>query len=98
MPVATQRFQVMLREVSDQRSKPDTIEFDCRESGINICPNGYGDFSSDPGTGAPIFIERHEGKLRLIVWSDINAEEPTHVISLEGAKESRRTELASSKN
>lgn len=37
-----------------------------------------------------IMIEQSEGKLRLIVWGDINEEDPTHIINLNGARESRR--------
>lgn len=35
--------------------------------------------------GSPVFLELHEGKLRLIVGADINQEEPTHFIDLNGA-------------
>ena len=39
---------------------------------------------------APILLERHDGKLRLVVWADINEQEPTHIIDLSGALESNR--------
>ncbi len=58
--------------------------------GIEIMPRGYGDSSTQPGHGCPVFLERHEGKLQLLVWANINQQDPTHIIPLEGAKESQR--------
>lgn len=87
---APDQLDVTLRDVGEDRDNSVAIRIDCRETGINICPIGYGDSNSEPGNGAPIYLELYEGELRLLVWSDINSEEPTHVISLEGAKEDRR--------
>jgi hypothetical protein len=53
-----------------------------------IHPEGYGVWDGDY---APVLLERHQGKLRLIVWADVNSEEPTHVIDLSGAKISAGT-------
>ena len=88
-PVAN-RLQGVLKDSSDNASAPVQVLIDCRESGINIRPKLYGDFDSHDGIGAPIYLELYEGELRLIVWSDINQQQPTHVISLEGARESLR--------
>ena len=55
-----------------------------------IKAEGYGDYTSADGLGMPIVLEHYEGELRLLVWSDINQEEPTHIISLEGAREDKR--------
>ena len=52
-----------------------------------IHPEGYGVYD---GEYAPISLERHEGKLRLIVCADINDQEPTHIIDLDEAKEANR--------
>lgn len=57
---------------------------------LELCPEGYGEKSSKDSQGSPVILEVHEGKLRLIVFADINSEEPTHVIDLEGASESAR--------
>lgn len=86
------RPQAVLKDASERVSEPVQVLIDCRESGINIRPKQYGDFDSEAGFGAPIYLELYEGELRLIVWSDINQQEPTHVISLEGAREARRIE------
>lgn len=59
---------------------------------LEVGAAGYGDHDSIDGDGSPIFLEVHEGRLRLLVWADINQEDPTHVIDLEGARESARKE------
>ena len=55
-----------------------------------ISPEGYGECNALGGKGSPIMLEIWEGKLRLIVWADINQEDPTHIIDLEGARETNR--------
>lgn len=55
-----------------------------------INPKGYGDKVSKDGDGSPIMVEYYDGKLRVLLWSDINMESPTHMITMEGAKESNR--------
>lgn len=59
---------------------------------LDLSFEGYGDFCSQDGSGSPIIIEYYQGELRIIVWANINQEDPTHVISLEGAKEIYRKE------
>ena len=39
---------------------------------------------------SPIYLEFFEGKWQLIVWSDINKEEPTHRIDMSSAFEASR--------
>jgi len=56
--------------------------------GLFIHPEGTGTYD---GSYAPILIEQHEGTLMLIVWSNINEQEPTHLIDLSEAMESCRT-------
>lgn len=62
------------------------------ESSISIFPQGDGDFGSAEGHGCPVFLELHQGSLRLIVFADISGEDPTHIVDLEGAREDRRSE------
>ena len=57
---------------------------------IAIMPKGFGDHCSDDGHGAPIIIEVREGIPFLVVWADINQEDPTHIISLSCASENMR--------
>lgn len=58
------------------RDFPDalTIHID----GLGLCP-------MDDDFGQVIYLEINKGKPRLLVWADINQENPTHVIDLSGA-------------
>lgn len=58
--------------------------------GLEIMPQGYGDFESSDGSGSPIYLEYFGGGLSVHVYSDINRAGPTHTISLETARESYR--------
>lgn len=62
------------------------------DNSLSIGVPGYGDATSIDGRGVVAILERWEGRLRLLVWSDIDEEEPTHIIDLEGARESARRE------
>lgn len=57
---------------------------------VYIRPDGYGDACSHDGEGSPVMLEVWEGELRVVIWGDINKEDPTHIISLEGAREEKR--------
>ncbi len=68
---------------------PTKVHFD--GSGIWIEPEGYSDMdTAEEFSSAIVTLEVCKGKLRLVVWADINKEDPTHVIDLEGAKKSAR--------
>ncbi|MEG3764913.1 hypothetical protein [Alteromonas sp. 14N.309.X.WAT.G.H12] len=54
--------------------------------GLAVHVDGYSDNISQNHNGTPIYIEMYEGCLRAVLYSDINQEDPTHVISLENAK------------
>jgi hypothetical protein len=56
---------------------------------IWIQPRGYGEKCAIDGQGFPIGIEIWQGRLRLIVFTDINSEEP-QIIDLEKARETAR--------
>lgn len=60
------------------------------ESGIAFHFDGYGDKCTVDGAGKPLWVEVYEGELRVLAWSDINLEEPTHTISMEASKVSNR--------
>ena len=57
---------------------------------IAIFPSSYGEKSAQDGYGAPVLLEIWDGELRVVVWSDINDDDPTDIISLEGAREDTR--------
>ena len=84
------RFQ--LKEIDGKRVLPVQIVND-HGDGLFILPEGYGEYCAAPGEGACLAIEIWEGKLRLVIWGDINKEEPTHIINLEGAREDKREEI-----
>ena len=44
------------------------------------------------GDYAPIVIEWYDGAPRILIWSDINDQDPTHVIDMRNALESNRKE------
>lgn len=56
---------------------------------IWIQPEGYGEKCAMDNEGWPIGIEIWQGRLRLIVFDDINREEP-QIIDLEAARETAR--------
>lgn len=65
------------------------------ELGIEIGFDGYGIRNGVRGSelsSAPIYIEFYQGEVVLYVWADINDEDYSHKISLEGARESNRKE------
>ena len=64
-----------------------TIKVERDNSALIIHPEGMGVWDGDY---APVLLERHQGKVRLIVLADINDQEPTHIIDLSGALESNR--------
>lgn len=57
--------------------------------GISIQVNGYGDHFSTKTQGTPILIESLNGALRVVIWGDINQEDPIK-IDLAGAREDKR--------
>lgn len=59
-------------------------------NGMSLYAEGHGDCGSSEGHGTPIFIELYKGELRVLVWADINKEDPTHVVPLNGARNDRR--------
>jgi hypothetical protein len=59
---------------------------------IDIKPEGYGDFASAKNCGVPIILEVYEGRLRLIVFPDINKDDAT-IIDMEGAREEARKKV-----
>jgi hypothetical protein len=67
------------------------------DNAIMLGFDGYGDFSSSEGSGRPILVENYQGEIRLIVFADINNQEPTNVVELRGALESIGQESQSGK-
>jgi hypothetical protein len=86
--------QCELKEVLSYVDPPGTnkisVSVESDDLALVVHPEGYGVYDTDDA--APILLERCEGKLRLIVWADINDQEPTHIIDLENARVDARKE------
>jgi hypothetical protein len=76
-----------IKDLSEKSDNEILVKIRVSSNAIWIQPLGYGEKVSAKGQGWPICLEIWDGKLRLLVWDDINTEDPT-VIELEGAKES----------
>jgi len=87
----SENIQGTIYDVYDE-DKAHAVNVEVTSSGISISVEGYGDSCSNDGSGFPILIEVCEGDLRVVLWDDINKHDPGHVISLAGAKESKRVE------
>lgn len=84
-----------LYDVDVERSEPSLEVLAVAEglgSGIALHPQGYGLKTMETGFCGVVYLEHYQGHPRLIVFADINDEEPTHIISLGGAHESERDE------
>jgi len=57
---------------------------------ITISVNGYGDLTSKKNKGEPILVESFDNDVKVVLWGDINKEDATHIINMEGAKEKNR--------
>lgn len=58
--------------------------------GLSVSVNGYSDCSSEDDDGCLVYVEKYEDELQVRIYGDINKEEPSHNISLEGARNSLR--------
>ena len=78
--------------LSDQESG-NTIKCEAQHecySGLYLRFDGYGEGSAEDGHGWPVLIEFYDNKLQVVVWNDINNQNPI-IIPLDGAKESLRS-------
>ena len=79
-------------ETGEKTTFVPTIEYTSAGQ-LAIKVKGLGDQYSADGEGVPILLEVFEGRVLLRVWSDINKEDPTHVIDLSGAREDARLDM-----
>lgn len=59
-------------------------------SGLTVAIQGHGLKTMDDDCNEIIHLDYYDGVLTLVVWADINCEEPTHKIPLAGARLSER--------
>lgn len=61
-------------------------------TGLGIHFHGYGDMTSCDNSGTPVYFDIIDDDLHLVVFDDINQEEPSHIINLKGAQLDKRLE------
>jgi len=77
--------------ILDGKSVPVHISINAMN--LFLSPKGLGDHYSRPGEGSPILLTLKEDEtLEVVIWGDVNQEDPTHTIDLSGAEEERRTD------
>lgn len=81
-----------LVDVHEPENEPGKVTVRIRPNNIAIDIHGCGVACMQEGFGEVIYLEQQDGKTRLLVWTDINREDPTHVIDFDGAKEENREE------
>lgn len=72
-----------VKVVDAHTGEEHTLQIRVEQNGIAIGSPGYG---VKDGDYPPIYIEVLDGVLRILVWGDIQDEEPTNEISLVNAK------------
>lgn len=83
-------FTISIEEkCTDSPAKAVRVNILSEAGKLWIQPIGYSDKTSADGHGYPVSLEIWQGKLRLIVFSDINAEDP-QIIDMENARETAR--------
>lgn len=80
---------VILKDESNDETVTATINT-TGNLGIAISLSGYGDYYSQEDNGSPIYIDKYEGDIRVVIYGDINNEDATHKVSLKDAKLSNR--------
>lgn len=80
-----------LKDMAHEDS-PERLEgcVEITDQGIFIRLAGHADKVTPADQSQPIMVEFHNGQARVVVWSDITEEDPTHSISMEGAREEKR--------
>lgn len=71
--------------ISDKSNKTRT-RTEISNQGVSLGAEGYGDCTDDGIDSKPMLIEKAGGEVRVVVWGDINDEEPTDIIELNGAR------------
>lgn len=82
-------FDIRLADADPESLGSLPVRIVASDFALSICPQGYGDFTSETGEGCPLFVEFYQGRLRVIVFTDINHED-AQIIDLSGAREECR--------
>ena len=88
--MSKETFTISIKEqCTDSPAKAVRVNILSEAGKLWIQPVGYSDKTSADGHGFPISLEIWQGRLRLIVFNDINAEDP-RIIDMENAIEIAR--------
>jgi len=78
-------------KISSLEGSKSEISVEVISEGIAIRHTGeLGTTSCYDGDYAPIIVEWWDGVPRIVIWGDINDQDPTHVIDMSKALESNR--------
>lgn len=80
-----------LKDLSSNSGKTVACTVNFSEGQICVQVAGHGDYSSADGSGVPVMIEYYEDSVWVTAWGDINQENPTLNLRLDGARESKRS-------
>jgi hypothetical protein len=83
------KMEYKLIDPTSNKTVACTVDFSDGKVWLQL--DGYGDCCSEDGFGFPVGIEYYDGRVRVIVWGDINLADPTAQLTLEGARESKRS-------
>jgi len=85
-------FNILLKEqCADVPQRQIKVRLFAEGGQLWLQPDGYGDKCSAEGHGTPVGLELWQGRLRLIVFDDIN-EEAARFMDLENTRETARQE------
>lgn len=87
----TEDVSVLLFDENNNSTTTATIDAKSN-GGLAISFSEHGDCCSQGENGTPVYIDRIDGDVRVIIYSDINKEDPTHIVSLKDALLSNRQE------
>jgi hypothetical protein len=83
---AGQAMEFTLKDAATGKTRQVTVQVEENSLGLAIHPEGTGVYD---GPFAPIYLEFYDGQLRLLVWDNINEQEP-RTIELSQTLESER--------
>ena len=85
-------IEVSMRDMGNEEAPHGKAKIHANNEMISLGFNGYGEKNGIDGQGTPVVVEMYKGHPRVLIWSDINQEDPTHIVSLEHAAEKLRKE------
>ncbi|CAH7136658.1 conserved hypothetical protein [Vibrio chagasii] len=79
-----------LNDHSPEGGEPVSGSVVIGHDGVEIKLKGFSDATSKDNKGTVAFLEQHDNQVLLRAYSDVNREDPTDAISLEGARNTAR--------